>query len=74
MYCTPTGTYGVSDFLFSSTKLEDPFWHRAQFISWLQYRLLEPERMLYFEGDAAAEKLLLFVLDCKSPLSTQKKG
>lgn len=50
------------------------FWHRAQFISWLQYRLLEPQRMLYFEGDAAGEKLLLFVLDCKSPSSTQKKG
>lgn len=74
MYSTHTGTYGVSDFLFCSTKFEDPFWHRAQFISWLQYRLLEPERMLYFEGDAAGEKLLLFVLDCKSPSSTQKKG
>lgn len=74
MYCTHTGTYGVSDFLFSSTKLDDPFWHRAQFISCLQYKLLESERMLYFEGDAAGEKLLLFVLDCKSPSSTRKKG
>lgn len=73
-YCTHTGMYGISDFLFSSTRYEDPFWHKAQFISWLQHRLLEPERMLYFEGDAAGEKLLLFVLDCKSPSSTQKKG
>lgn len=73
-YCTHTGMYGISDFLFSSTRYEDPFWHKAQFISWLQHRLLEPERMLYFEGDAAGEKLLLFVLHCKSPSSTQKKG
>lgn len=74
MSCTRTETYGVSDFLFSSTKLEDPRWHRAGFVSWLQHRLLEPETMLYFEGDAAGEKLLLFVLHCKSPSSTQKKG
>jgi len=50
------------------------FWHRAQFSSWLQHKLLEAERMLYFEGGAAGENLLLFVLDCKSPSSAQRKG
>lgn len=72
MYCTHTGMYGISDFLFCSTRYEDPFWHKAQFISWLQHRLLEPERMLYFEGDAAG-KNCFFLFFVANPLQALRR-
>lgn len=58
--CTHTEMYGIGNFLSSNAKGEDPFWHRAGLVTWLRRRLLEPETMLYFEGDAAGEELLLF--------------